>query len=128
MWYAPPVLAAGNQEDAPLLASAAGILASVRLTIPNADEIRNLKASVMKRAALAASHRLAVLTRMAEQLNNSKTKGQKWHGKGVQEFWAWRAMVHATCEAGDDEAQILKSHIETMTDPKAFKSASAENI
>lgn len=102
------------------LAESFGTMA--RLTLSNASEIRSLKAISLTSAALASDHRVAVLMSAAQQQYAQKTRGQKGHGQGVPEHWAWRALVQGAYEASDeDNKKTLEEHIKGLQDAKSYK-------
>lgn len=102
------------------LAESFGTMA--RLTLANASEIRSLKAISLTSIALSSEHRVAVLMSAAQQQYSQKTKGQKGHGQGIPEHWAWRALVQGVYEATDDANKaILTEHIKKLQDAKSYK-------
>lgn len=114
--------AAGSEGDPRLRAVLDSFGTLARLSLSNANEIRSIKAIVITSIALPTSHRFAVLMLAAQQQYSTKTKGQKGHGQGIPEFWAWRAMTQAALEASDENGKnMMEEHIKGLGDAKAFK-------
>lgn len=114
--------ASGSDSDPRLRAMLDSFGTLARLSLANANEIRSIKAIVITSIALPTTHRFAVLMMAAQQQYSAKTKGQRGHGQGIPEFWAWRAMTQAALEASDDSGKVMmEEHIKGLGDAKAFK-------